>query len=34
MKNIRTSYDIRGQKYIQTREHHGNLTLVHNYEVH
>ena len=34
MKNIRTSYDFTGQKYIQTREHHGNKTIVRNYEVH
>ena len=34
MKNVRTSYDFTGQKYIQTREHHGNKTIVRNYEVH
>ena len=34
MKNIRTSYDFTGTKYVSVKEHHGNKTIVHNYEVH
>ena len=34
MKNIRTTYDFTGQKYLAVKEHHGNKTVIRNYEVH
>ena len=34
MKNIKQTYDFRGQRYLTVKEYHGNKTVIRNYEVH
>ena len=34
MKNVKQTYDFRGQRYLAVKEHHGNMTVIRNYEVH